>query len=49
MRLTIFLLTIGCLAAQASGYAQKVNLSVRNTDMESVCVAIKKQTGFFFV
>ncbi|SDL31585.1 TonB-linked outer membrane protein, SusC/RagA family [Pedobacter sp. ok626] len=49
MRLTIFLLTIGCLAAQASGYAQKVNLSVHNADMESVCVAIKKQTGFFFL
>ncbi|TCC97908.1 SusC/RagA family TonB-linked outer membrane protein [Pedobacter hiemivivus] len=49
MRLTIFLLTIGCLAAQASGYAQKVTLSVRNAGIESVFVDIKKQTGFFFL
>lgn len=49
MRLTIFLLITGCLAVQASGYAQKVNLSVRNAGIESVCLDIKKQTGYFFL
>ncbi|SMC69670.1 SusC/RagA family TonB-linked outer membrane protein [Pedobacter nyackensis] len=49
MRLTISLLIMGCLAVQASGYAQKVNLSVRNAGIESVCLDIKKQTGFFFL
>jgi TonB-linked SusC/RagA family outer membrane protein len=49
MRLTIFLLITGCLAVHASGYAQKVNLSVRNAGIESVCLDIKKQTGYFFL
>ncbi len=49
MRLTILLLLSGCLAVQASGYAQKVSLSVRNESIERVCLDIKKQTGFFFL
>jgi TonB-linked SusC/RagA family outer membrane protein len=49
MRLTIFLLITGCLAVHAAGYAQKVNLSVRNAGIESVCLDIKKQTGYFFL
>lgn len=49
MRLTIFLLIAGCLAVQASGYAQKVSLSVRNAGIESVCLDIKQQTGYFFL
>ncbi|MET4545225.1 TonB-linked SusC/RagA family outer membrane protein [Pedobacter africanus] len=49
MRLTIFLLIAGCLAVQASGYAQKVSLSVRNAGIESVCLNIKQQTGYFFL
>jgi len=49
MRLTIFLLIAGSLAVQASGYAQKVTLSVRNAGVESVCLDIKKQSGFFFL
>jgi len=49
MRLTIFLLITGCLAVHAAGYAQKVNLSVRNAGIESVCQDIKKQTGYFFL
>ncbi|MEJ2884028.1 SusC/RagA family TonB-linked outer membrane protein [Pedobacter sp. GR22-6] len=49
MRLTIFLLILGTLAVQASGYAQKVSLSVRNANMESVFKDINKQTGYFFL
>lgn len=37
------------MAVQASSYAQKVNLSVRNAGIESVCLDIKKQTGYFFL
>jgi TonB-linked SusC/RagA family outer membrane protein len=49
MRLTTFLLITGCLAVQASGFAQKVTLSARNASMESVFTDIKQQTGFFFM
>ncbi len=49
MRLTLFLLIVGTLAVRATGYAQKVTLSVRNADMERVCLDIKKQSGFFFL
>lgn len=49
MRLTIWLLLCGCLGVQASGFAQKVNISVRNESVERVCLDIKKQTGFFFL
>ena len=37
------------MAVQASGYAQKVTISVRNASIESVCQDIKEQTGFFFL
>ena len=49
MRLTILLLIASCFVVQASSYAQKVTLSVRNAGIESVCIDIKKQSGFFFL
>lgn len=49
MKLTTFLLLVGCLAVQASGFAQKVTLSARNAGIESVCNDIKKQSGFYFL
>lgn len=36
-------------SAQASGFAQKVTLSVRNATIEEYCSAVQKQTGYFFL
>lgn len=45
---TVFLLAL-CLNAAANGYAQKVNLSVKNVPLERVFKEIKRQTGYTFV
>jgi TonB-linked SusC/RagA family outer membrane protein len=49
MRLTAILLILGTMLVQASGYAQKVNISVKDANIESVFKEIKKQTGFYFL
>lgn len=49
MRLTFTLILLGTLLVQASGYAQKVNISVKDASIESVFKEIKKQTGFYFL
>lgn len=49
MRLTFTLLLLGTLFVRASGYAQKVNISVKDANIESVFKEIKKQTGFYFL
>lgn len=49
MKLTIILLITACLGVHASSFAQKITLSVRNTDLERACTDIKKQSGFSFL
>ena len=49
MRLTAFLLLIGCLHAGAKGVAQTVTLSVSNMPLDKVCKEIERQTGYYFV
>ncbi|WP_256013963.1 SusC/RagA family TonB-linked outer membrane protein [Desertivirga xinjiangensis] len=49
MRLTLFLLIAGCLTVNASGLAQVVSMSYKNTSLEQVCLAVQKQTGYFFL
>ncbi|MES1223613.1 MAG: carboxypeptidase-like regulatory domain-containing protein, partial [Bacteroidota bacterium] len=49
MRMTIFLILIGCLHAGAKGFSQTVNLSVSNMPLDRVCKEIEKQTGYYFV
>ena len=49
MKLTVVLMLAFCLGVKAEGYAQKVNLSVRNASLEKVFTEIKKQTGYFFL
>ena len=49
MRLTLFLLIAGCLTVNASSLAQVVSMSYKNTSLEQVCLAVQKQTGYFFL
>lgn len=49
MKLTIILLTVAFFNATANGFSQTVTLSVKNTSLEKVLVAIKKQTGYVFL
>lgn len=49
MRITTFLLLIGCVHASANTYGQKVSLSERNVSLEQVISLLKKQTGYDFL
>ncbi|WP_158500306.1 SusC/RagA family TonB-linked outer membrane protein [Sphingobacterium sp. ML3W] len=49
MKITTFLLLIGCLHASGSTYGQKVSLSERNVSLEQVFSLLKKQTGYDFL
>lgn len=49
MKITVILLLSTCLAASASGYAQKVTLSENNATLEKVFREIKRQTGYNFL
>jgi TonB-linked SusC/RagA family outer membrane protein len=49
MRLTVILIILGTMLVQASGYAQKVNISVKDANIEQVFKEIKKQTGYYFL
>ncbi|MGJ1322841.1 SusC/RagA family TonB-linked outer membrane protein [Sphingobacterium faecium] len=49
MKITTFLLLMGCLHASASTYGQKVTLSARNMSMEQVLNTLKEQTGYDFL
>lgn len=48
MKLICILLLIACLQVNARGFAQKVNLSVKNAPLEQVFNLIEMQTGYNF-
>ena len=48
MRLTFFLLTAAFLQVGARGNAQNVTYSAKDTKLETIFTAIKKQTGYAF-
>ncbi len=49
MKLTIFIvIVIGCLQVSASGYAQKITISVKNATLEKVFQEVKRQSGYLF-
>lgn len=48
-RLTFILLLSACLTASASGYSQRVTLSVKNASLKHVFAEIRKQTGYEFI
>jgi len=49
MKITTFLLLIGCLHANADTYGQKVTLSERNVTLERVISLLKQQTDYDFL
>lgn len=49
MRLCILLTVVLCLHVSATGYGQKVTLSVKNIPLEKVIKEVTKQTGYSFV
>lgn len=48
MKLTIFLLTVGCLHLSAKVFSQRINLNETNTSLSSVIRSIEKQSGYKF-
>ncbi|WP_316835407.1 SusC/RagA family TonB-linked outer membrane protein [Pedobacter nutrimenti] len=48
MKLVTFVFFIGLMQATAAGYAQKINLSEKNTSLKMVLLEIKKQSGYLF-
>ncbi|MEN5193422.1 SusC/RagA family TonB-linked outer membrane protein [Sphingobacterium faecium] len=49
MKITTFLIFLGCLHASASGYGQKVTLSEKNISLRQIFSLLKKQTGYDFL
>ncbi|MHA4810957.1 TonB-dependent receptor [Flavitalea flava] len=48
MKLTAFFLLVACLQVSASGFSQKINLSLREVPLEKVFSEIQKQSGYSF-
>ena len=48
MKLTVFLLIIGCLHLSAKSFSQTITLNASNSDLEKVFSAIEKQSGYSF-
>src|SRR5882724_4598545 len=48
MKITAFILLIGCMAASATGLSQKLTLSLKEVSMQKLFKEIKKQTGYDF-
>jgi TonB-linked SusC/RagA family outer membrane protein len=46
MKCVFFLMTVFCLQASASGYAQQINFSERNTSLKKIFSVIQKQTKY---
>ncbi|HWK03567.1 MAG TPA: SusC/RagA family TonB-linked outer membrane protein [Puia sp.] len=49
MKLTSILLLVACLQVSASGKAQSITLSVRNSPLENLFKTIQRQTGYSFI
>src|SRR5688500_6609195 len=48
MKLTTFLMILGCLNLHASVFSQTVNISERNVRLETVFSKMEQQTGYTF-
>jgi len=49
MKMTAFLLIVGCLHVGAKGFSQKISLSLKNAPLEEVFQKIETQTGYGFI
>lgn len=48
MKLSTFIIIVTCLQASASGYAQKITLSEKDTPLKNILSKIEKQSGYLF-
>src|SRR5262245_54716219 len=48
MKLTTFILLVGCLQVSATGHSQNVTLNMKNAPLQKVFKEINRQTGFQF-
>ncbi|SEP08071.1 TonB-linked outer membrane protein, SusC/RagA family [Mucilaginibacter gossypiicola] len=48
MRLTVLLLTIGCLQLSAKSFSQSITLNERSITLDKAFKAIEKQSGYYF-
>lgn len=48
MKFTVFLMVITCFQVSATGYAQQVNLSLKNASLPKVFKELNRQTGVHF-
>jgi len=49
VKLTAFILLLGCLHVSAGGYSQRITLFEKNTTLEKIIREIKKQTNYSFL
>jgi TonB-linked SusC/RagA family outer membrane protein len=49
MKFTVFIFFAACMAAGATGHAQKITLSVKNYSLDKVLTEIEKQAGINFI
>jgi hypothetical protein len=49
MKLIVLLTIVACVQANANGYAQTINLSLKNASMEKVFKEIEKQSSYHFI
>lgn len=49
MKLTVFLVLVGCLQVSARGFAQRLSLTEKNAPLEIVLKKIKDQSGYHLV
>lgn len=49
MKIAAFLLCAICLQVSANGFAQKVNLNLKDVTLEQVFINVKEQTGLSFI
>ncbi|MEI9809087.1 MAG: SusC/RagA family TonB-linked outer membrane protein [Bacteroidota bacterium] len=49
MKLTVFLLTVLCITAGASGHSQTVTITAKKASLSTIFTEIQKQTGYGFV
>lgn len=49
MKLTLLLIAAACLQAHSRGFAQNINLTLKNSSLETAFKEIEKQSGYRFV
>ncbi|WP_168199398.1 hypothetical protein [Pedobacter aquae] len=48
MKLTVILLTLGCLQLSAKSFSQSISITGKNISLEKALTTIGEQSGYFF-